>query len=65
MSLFVDRYLARQIISYITHVLAHFETMIAAPIVAALMLVAVGGGALDEGIVGVPGRSPTSTRFQK
>jgi hypothetical protein len=30
--------------------------MIATPIVGAIMLVAIGGGALDDAIVGVPGK---------
>jgi hypothetical protein len=42
---------------YITQALAYPGAMIATPIVAAIMLVAIGGGALDDAIVGVPGKS--------
>ncbi|CAE6475596.1 unnamed protein product [Rhizoctonia solani] len=44
-----------QITSYFRQALLYPGAMIATPIVAALMLVAIGGGILDDAIVGVPG----------
>ncbi|KAJ1300949.1 hypothetical protein OPQ81_003375 [Rhizoctonia solani] len=44
----------QQITSYIRQAFLYPGSMIATPIVAALMFVAIGGGALDDAIVGVP-----------
>ncbi|CAE6464654.1 unnamed protein product [Rhizoctonia solani] len=44
----------QQVTSYIKQAFLYPGAMIATPIVGALMLVAIGGGALDDAIVGVP-----------
>ncbi|KAG8731102.1 hypothetical protein FRC11_005140 [Ceratobasidium sp. 423] len=50
----VHAYAELQITSYIKQAFLYPGAMIATPIVAALMFVAIGGGVLDDAIVGVP-----------
>lgn len=45
----------QQITAFITRAFANPGAMIATPIVAVLMAIAIGGGVLDKAIEGVPG----------
>ncbi|CEL58738.1 hypothetical protein RSOLAG1IB_08784 [Rhizoctonia solani AG-1 IB] len=50
----LDMLQIQQVASFIKQVYLYPGAMIATPIVGAIMLVAIGGGALDDAIVGVP-----------